>query len=63
MATTITASVKLPVALRSKLEHVRLARAERSSRVPRLRDLILEAVLLFLEREASAATPAVGAVR
>lgn len=51
MPVTITASVKLPVALRSRLEHVRLARAECSSRVPRLRDLIVEAVERFVASE------------
>lgn len=51
MPVTITASVALPVSLRSKLEQVRLSRAERSSRVPRLRDLIVEALEKFVDAE------------
>jgi hypothetical protein len=53
MPATITASVKLPVQLRSRLEHVRLVRAERGSRVPRLRELILEAITRFVDEETS----------
>lgn len=51
MPPTVTASVQLPVALRSRLEHVRLARAERCQRVPRLRELIIEAITKFVDEE------------
>lgn len=51
MPAMITASVKLPIAVRSRLEHVRLRRAETTSRVPRLRELILEAISRFLDEE------------
>jgi len=55
MPATITASVQLPVQLRARLEHVRLARAERSRRVPRLRDLIIEAITRFIDEELAVA--------
>ena len=51
MPATITASVQLPVHLRARLEHIRLARAERSQRVPRLRELIIEAITRFIDEE------------
>ena len=54
MSATITASVCLPIRLRSRLEQVRLARAERGQRVPRLRDLIIEAITKFVDAEAAA---------
>ena len=37
---TVMTSVRVPIALRSRLEHLKLARAERGMRMPRLRDLI-----------------------
>ena len=51
MTTTINASVNLPVQLRSRLERVRLARAERGSRMPRLKELIIEAITRFVDEE------------
>jgi len=48
---TIGATVRMPVAMRSRLERVRLRRAETTSRVPRLRELILEAISRFLDEE------------
>ena len=53
MPPNINCTVMMPITLRSRLERVRLARAERTSRVPRLRELILEAISRFLEAEAA----------
>jgi hypothetical protein len=49
----ITTSVRMPVEMRSKIEHVRLARAQRGLKLPRLRDLVLEALGLLCELEAT----------
>lgn len=58
MAATVTANIKLPIALINRLEHVRLIHAERMSRVPRLRELIVEVVQRFVDEEAGSAQPA-----
>lgn len=48
---TITTSVAIPVELRVRLEHLRLARAQRGIKLPRLRDLVLEALNALVARE------------
>jgi hypothetical protein len=55
---TVAATVLLPVHLRSRLEQVRFGRAERGQRLPRLRDLLLEAIGLLIEREDAIAAAA-----
>lgn len=52
---TITTSVVLPIELRVRLEHLRLARAQRGMKLPRLRDLVLEALNALVAGEAQAA--------
>jgi endonuclease/exonuclease/phosphatase family metal-dependent hydrolase len=52
---SITTSVALPVELRVCLEHLRLARAQRGMKLPRLRDLVLEALNALVAGEAQPA--------
>jgi hypothetical protein len=52
---SITTSVAIPVELRVRLEHLRLARAQRGMKLPRLRDLVLEALNALVAGEAQAA--------
>jgi len=52
---SITTSIAIPVELRVRLEHLRLARAQRGMRLPRLRDLVLEALNALVAGEVQAA--------
>lgn len=50
----ITTSVRMPVEMRSKIEHVRLGRVRRGMKLPRLRDIVLEALALLVDAELKA---------
>jgi hypothetical protein len=56
----VTTSVKMSVELRHKLEKIRFSRASDTGRLPRLRELVLEALREFViseENKASSDAP------
>lgn len=49
-----TTTIRFPVSVRLQLERLRVVRAERGYRLPRVKDLVLEGLALLLAKEAPA---------
>jgi hypothetical protein len=56
MTPDLTMSLRLPFHIREQLEHLRFSRAARGERLPKVRDLLLEAVAALLAKELPSTT-------